>query len=75
MPKELDVAIKTAKNAGKILLEHYEGRDGKRTMKSDHDFFTEADIAAEKVIVDAVRKQIHASDTPDFWGALYMQLP
>ena len=56
MSKELDVAIKAAKVAGKTILKYYGNHGGKKTMKSEHDFSTEADDAAEKVIIATIKK-------------------
>jgi len=57
MSKELDVAVKAAKAAGKVLLKHFETRGGKQVAKSEFDFVTEADKAAEDVIISAIRAE------------------
>lgn len=52
----LKIAIKAALEAGKVILKYY-GNDHKLMIKSDKsDFATQADLEAEKVIVEIIRK-------------------
>lgn len=53
--KELEVAIEAAKAAGEILLQEYQkNHTGQR--KADNTLVSEADLAAEKTIIDTIRK-------------------
>lgn len=52
----LKVAKQAARKAGKIIMNYY-GQDHKLMIKTDHsDFATQADLEAEKVIVEIIRK-------------------
>jgi myo-inositol-1(or 4)-monophosphatase len=55
MSKELDVAVKAAQEAGKILVKHFESRGGAKVKKGEADFVTEADHASEKAIISAIK--------------------
>ncbi|MBI4018843.1 MAG: inositol monophosphatase [Candidatus Aenigmarchaeota archaeon] len=55
MSKEMELAIKAAKNAGKIIMKHYSKID-KLHYKSARDFATQADFDAEKSIISAIKK-------------------
>jgi myo-inositol-1(or 4)-monophosphatase len=50
----LDFAIQTAREAGRVLAEKF-GRAIRVTNKGDIDLVTEADIAAERLIVERIR--------------------
>ncbi|HEY0547764.1 MAG TPA: inositol monophosphatase family protein [Pyrinomonadaceae bacterium] len=50
----LNFAIQTARDAGQILLERF-GRAIQVTNKGDIDLVTEADVAAERLIVERIR--------------------
>jgi myo-inositol-1(or 4)-monophosphatase len=50
----LDFAIQTAREAGRVLVEKF-GRALRVTNKGDIDLVTEADIAAERLIVERIR--------------------
>ena len=53
----LQFAVATARAAGQLLCQYY-GRDHSIRLKStDIDLVTEADIASERLIVDAIRKE------------------
>lgn len=54
--KFLKVAKEAALEAGKVILSFY-GQDHKLMIKTDHtDFATQADLEAEKIIVEAITK-------------------
>lgn len=54
--KYLQVAKQAVLEAGKVIMSFY-GKNNKLTFKTDHtDFATPADLGAEKVIVDIIRK-------------------
>ena len=55
MTSELKIAIRAAKEAGKEVLKIYR-RDFKSWQKKDETSVTEADIAAEKIIVSCLKK-------------------
>ena len=53
----LEFAVATAREAGQLLCRHY-GQDHSVQLKTtDIDLVTEADIASERLIVDAIRKR------------------
>lgn len=54
MSKELDTAVRAAKEAGKILIKGFH-KIHKIEMKSRHDFLTEMDIESEKCIISILR--------------------
>lgn len=54
--KFLKIAKQAALKAGKVIMSYY-GKDHKLIIKTDHsDFATQADLAAEKVIVEILTK-------------------
>lgn len=53
--RRLNVAIRAAKNAGKLLMDDF-GRTIKVMTKGDGSLVTEVDLKAEKQIVDAIKK-------------------
>lgn len=53
--KELKTAIKAAKKAGKILVRYFYG-DYNINMKNDNTYQTEADVNAEKKIIEIIQK-------------------
>jgi myo-inositol-1(or 4)-monophosphatase len=55
MTRELDFALETARNAGQLLCDYYHQRHTLSRKSSDIDILTEADLAAERLIVDAIR--------------------
>ncbi|HLD83446.1 MAG TPA: inositol monophosphatase family protein [archaeon] len=55
MSKEMEVAVKAARAAGRILMKYY-GNINKLHYKSARDFATQADFDAEKVIISTIRK-------------------
>lgn len=56
MSKELEVAVKAAKEAGEKLEEHFE-TVLELHEKEDKSFVTKADLDAEKIIVEAIQKE------------------
>jgi myo-inositol-1(or 4)-monophosphatase len=56
MSKELRVAIRAAKEAGKILKQHY-GKIKKITYKKEYSRLTAADLLAEKKIIGIIKKE------------------
>lgn len=57
MPDPLDLAITTARAAGQILCRLYDKHHSVQFKSSDIDIVTEADIASERLIVDAIRQK------------------
>ena len=57
MSGALDFALSTARQAGQLLCEYYPQRHIVRRKSSDIDVVTEADVASERLIVDAIRAQ------------------
>lgn len=55
MTEALDFAIETARQAGRLLVEFSRQRHTVRRKSSDIDLVTEADLASERLIVDAIR--------------------
>lgn len=55
MGKELEVAIKAAKEAGKILITRFEGSNP-TSIKKDKSLVTESDKLAEKKIISIIKK-------------------
>ena len=51
-----DFAVELAKEAGQILMDHFERRLAVESKSSEIDLVTEADVASEKLIVEAIRK-------------------
>ena len=56
MPDALEFAIATARTAGQLLCQLYRRHHSVRLKSSDIDVVTEADIASEQLIVDAIRQ-------------------
>lgn len=52
-----DFAVELAKEAGQILMDHFERRLAVESKSSEIDLVTEADVASEKLIVEAVRER------------------
>ncbi len=59
--KETEAAKRIALQAGSLLLEHY-GQGGASTVKGERDLFTQADIAAQELIFNAIRKEFPAHE-------------
>lgn len=57
MPDLLEFASATARAAGQLLCQLYRQHHSVRLKSSDIDVVTEADIASEQLIVDAIRQQ------------------
>lgn len=57
MPDVLEFAIATARAAGQLLCQLYRQQHSVRLKSSDIDVVTEADLAAEQLIVDAIRQE------------------
>ncbi len=57
MSEILDFARETARRAGEVLCDHYRQRHQVERKSSDIDLVTEADKAAEQLIVDAIRER------------------
>lgn len=55
MTRELEVAIKAAKEAGKILKKHFH-QPNKITLKADKSFVTQADKLAEEKIISIIKE-------------------
>lgn len=55
MANSLDFALDTARKAGQLLCEFYHQRHTVLHKSSDIDLVTEADLASERLIVDAIR--------------------
>jgi myo-inositol-1(or 4)-monophosphatase len=55
MTRELDFALETARSAGQLLWDYYHRHHTLIRKSSDIDLVTEADLAAERLIVDAIR--------------------
>jgi len=55
MSKELEVAIKAAKEAGKIVKENF-GKSQRVTLKENKSFLTETDLASEKKIISIIKE-------------------
>lgn len=57
MDKFTKVAVQAVEEAGAELLKRFQGFDQKSVMfKTKHDIFTPADLAAEKIILDILKK-------------------
>jgi myo-inositol-1(or 4)-monophosphatase len=52
-----DFAVDLAKEAGQVLMDHLERRLTVESKSSEIDLVTEADLASEKLIVEAIRQQ------------------
>jgi myo-inositol-1(or 4)-monophosphatase len=52
----LQTAIEAARRAGRNILERYLG-NSKLTVKGYRNLVTDADIAAEKIIIDLIRER------------------
>lgn len=53
----LNIAVSAARQAGEVIVRHMEQIDRlKITAKGTNDFFSEVDIKAEQVIINAIRK-------------------
>jgi myo-inositol-1(or 4)-monophosphatase len=57
MTEELDFAMETTRKAGRLLCEFYHRRHTVSYKSSEIDLVTEADLASERLIVDAIRTQ------------------
>jgi len=57
LKKERNAAITAAKKAGKIAMEKFEKLQDIRTKSSIYDYVTEADLLAEKEILNILRKK------------------
>jgi myo-inositol-1(or 4)-monophosphatase len=57
MPDVLEFAIATARAAGQLLCQLYRQQHSVRLKSSDIDVVTEADLASEQLIVDAIRQE------------------
>jgi len=57
LPEYLDTAIVAAKKAGKVLMKYYNKKNVSNHRKKDNSFVTEADVAAEKIILDTILKK------------------
>jgi myo-inositol-1(or 4)-monophosphatase len=57
MTETLDFAIETARRAGETLCEFYRQHHTVSRKSSDIDLVTEADLASERLIVDAIRQR------------------
>jgi myo-inositol-1(or 4)-monophosphatase len=57
MPDVLEFAIATARAAGQLLCQQYRQQHSVRLKSSDIDVVTEADLASEQLIVDAIRQE------------------
>jgi myo-inositol-1(or 4)-monophosphatase len=57
MPDALEFAIDTARAAGQLLCQLYEKHHAVQLKSSDIDIVTEADVASEQRIVDAIRRE------------------
>jgi myo-inositol-1(or 4)-monophosphatase len=55
MENRLDFALETARKAGQLLCQFYHQRHTVTRKSSDIDLVTEADLASERLIVDAIR--------------------
>jgi myo-inositol-1(or 4)-monophosphatase len=62
MSDALDFAIHTARQAGEVLLGFYERSFGVGYKSSDIDLVTDADLASERLIVDAIRERFPEHD-------------
>lgn len=51
----LEFALNTARHAGRLLCDHFHRRHTIRRKSSDIDLVTEADLASERLIVQAIR--------------------
>jgi myo-inositol-1(or 4)-monophosphatase len=76
MTDELNFAIETAREAGELLLGFYHQRHIVRYKSTDIDVVTEADLASEKLIVDAIRARFpdHAILSEESLGSLQEEL-
>jgi myo-inositol-1(or 4)-monophosphatase len=52
-----DFVVELAKEAGQVLMDHFERRLAVETKSSEIDLVTEADVASEKLIVEAIRER------------------
>jgi myo-inositol-1(or 4)-monophosphatase len=57
MPDALEFALVTARQAGQLLCRLYRQHHSVRLKSSDIDVVTEADLASEQLIVDAIRHE------------------
>lgn len=57
MDTPLDFAIQTAKAAGKLLSDHFVLSGTKAETKPDHSLVTQSDLAADRLITNAIREQ------------------
>ena len=52
-----DFAVELAREAGQVLMDHFERRLIVKSKSSEIDLVTEADVASDKLIVEAIRQQ------------------
>jgi myo-inositol-1(or 4)-monophosphatase len=52
-----DFAVELAKEAGQVLMDHLKRRVAVKSKSSEIDLVTEADVASEKFIVEAIRER------------------
>jgi myo-inositol-1(or 4)-monophosphatase len=57
MPSRLDFGIQIARQTGQLLLEYFDSSDLQTSIKKDHSIVTEADLAADRLITEAIQKQ------------------
>ena len=57
----LNIAVRAARNAGKVIIRSFEQLDKVEVeSKGSNDFVTSADLAAEEAIIDTIRKSYPA---------------
>lgn len=54
---EVEFAVDTAKRAGAVLMKYFGGPLQHHIKSNKDDFYTEADLAAEKVLIGAIKKE------------------
>lgn len=52
-----DFAVELAKEAGQVLMDYFERRLTVKSKSSEIDLVTEADVASEKLVVEAIRQR------------------
>lgn len=52
-----DFAVELAKEAGQVLMDHFQRRLVVKSKSTEIDLVTEADVASEKLIVEAIRQR------------------
>lgn len=77
----LEVALTMCRDAGRVLMEHFAAREGTARVKGRGNVVTEADVAAERLIIERLREEFpehailaeesgaetRAEDTPWLW--------